>query len=412
MYCSPMPPKARATRRTKGEGTVFEKDGRYVARYTYFDELADRKRTTQVSGRTKTEAQKKLNDLKRRVAEGKPARDARGTFGSFVQTWIDTSLEVSDRKQSTKSLYAGLARTHIVGSGLGNTAMSAVRPTTVERFVADMRKKGLSDSTVRQIYTVARAVAESAVRDGRLAVNPFGQVKRPKVTRKEASSLEPYLLELLLAEAAGSRYHPLFVFLARTGMRRGEALALRWSDVDLPRQRAHVRGTLARENGALVITEPKTAASRRVVPLSRALATEVLPGVKRRTAAERLRAGSKWQNSGHVFVTELGAPVDPRNALRAIESIAAKVEWPDYSDGPEPRMVVGLPDVGLHTLRHTAATTMLGAGVEMYKVSRILGHTSISITVDTYGHTTESDLLGGVNVLDRPAVHRVTSQGD
>jgi integrase len=121
-----------------------------------------------------------------------------------------------------------------------------------------------------------------------------------------------------------------------TGLRRGEALALRWSDVDLEADVLRVRGTLARVDGALVVTEPKTAKSRRSVPLS-ATAGRVLREVRTAQAAERLRAGSAWQQTGYVFTTELGTPYEPRNSLRALQSAAAHA---------------GLPDIGLHTLRH------------------------------------------------------------
>ena len=131
-----------------------------------------------------------------------------------------------------------------------------------------------------------------------------------------------------------------------------------------------VRGTLARAGGALVVTEPKTVKSRRSVPLS-ATAERVLREIRTAQAAERLRAGSAWQQTGYVFTTELGEPCDPRNALRALKAAAKRA---------------GLPDIGLHTLRHSAAAVMLVNGVPLKVVSEVLGHASIGITGDIYGH--------------------------
>ncbi len=126
------------------------------------------------------------------------------------------------------------------------------------------------------------------------------------MTAREATHLSVVQVAALLEAAQGSRYRPLFVLLVNTGLRRGEALALRWSDVDLTNGLVRVRGT-----------PPKSARSARTIPLGVA-AVEVLRSLKARQAAERLKAGSVWTDSGYVFTTELGEPGDPRNALTAL----------------------------------------------------------------------------------------------
>jgi integrase len=131
-----------------------------------------------------------------------------------------------------------------------------------------------------------------------------------------------------------------------------------------------VRGTLARIDGALVVTEPRTAKSKRFVPIS-APAEQVLRRMQHVQAAERLRAGSAWHETGYVFTTENGEPCDPRNALRAFKVAAARA---------------GIPGAGLHTLRPSAASVMLTHGVPLKVVSEILGHSSVTITGDVYGH--------------------------
>jgi integrase len=179
------------------------------------------------------------------------------------------------------------------------------------------------------------------------------------------------------------RYAPLFELLVHTGRRRGEALALRWADVDLDQGMLRVRGTLARIEGALVVTEPKTSKSNRFVPIS-APAEHLLQDVQRAQAAERLHAGSAWRETGHVFTTQTGEPCDPRNALRAFKVAAARA---------------GLPDAGLHTLRHPAASVMLTHGVPLKVVSDILGHSSIAITGDVYGHVSPDVSRDAVTTL-------------
>jgi integrase len=188
--------------------------------------------------------------------------------------------------------------------------MNALKPTTVERFISKLRAKGLSPSTVRQIYTVARAIGDAAVRDGLLGKNPFTAVRRPKVTSAEAKFLEAAQIHRLLKSADSSRYGPFFEFLLNTGLRRGEALAWKWSDIDMDNQLLRVRGTLARVDGDLRVTDPKSEKSRRAVPIS-APALAVLERVRERTAHDRSAARQVWRETGFVFVTDIGEPCDP-----------------------------------------------------------------------------------------------------
>ena len=301
---------------------------------------------------------------------------------SYALHWIDTTLQASERKRNTKSLYAGVARTHVVNSSLGRLTLDKVRPSHVEGWVVELRRKGLADSTIRTAYTVLRAILDTAVRDGAIGINPAAAIKRPKVTSKEATHLTPTQVADLLDAAGGTRYAPLFELLVHTGLRRGEALALRWTDIDLDRGLLRVRGTLARIDGSLVVTEPKTAKSKRFVPVS-SPAGSLLLNVRRAQAAERLHAGSAWHETGYVFTTETGEPCDPRNALRAFKVAAVRA---------------GQPKAGLHTLRHSAASVMLSHGVPLKVVSEILGHSSIAITGDVYGHVSQEAVatLGAV----------------
>ena len=280
-------------------------------------------------------------------------------------------------------MYAGVARTHILSSSIGRLTLDKVRPSHVEGWVVELRRKGLAESSVRSAYTILRAVLDTAVRDGALASNPVAVIRRPRVTSKEASHLTPPQVAELLHAAQGSRYAPLFALLVHSGLRRGEALALRWSDVDLATGMLRVRGTLSRIEGELLVTEPKTAKSKRFVPIS-APAEQLLRDLRAGQAEERARAGSACRETGFVFTTEFGEPCDPRNALRALRAAATRA---------------GLPRAGLRTPR-SAASVMLNAGVPLKVVSEIPGHSSIAITGDIYGHVSPDvsreamDLLG------------------
>ena len=371
-------------RRPKGEGSIYRRsDGRWVGRLPYVDPVTGLLKRAHVTGPTKSAVNNQLKEMRRRIDDGSVGRDDPMTFGAFAERWIASSLESSDRKRSTKVLYAGLARTHIITGELGKTRLSALKPTTVERFIGELRQKGLASSSIRQIYTVARAIGDAAVRDGLVGTNAFVRVRRPQVVRTEAGYLTPDQVADLLAAAATSRYRSLFEFLVMTGLRRGEALGLRWDDVDLEARIMRVQGTLARLDGTLQVTAPKSARSRRSIPLSSPAVT-VLRDVRKRTDRERQLACQLWQDTGFVFVTDIGEPCDPRNALRALHAAAARA---------------GLPGVGLHTLRHSAASVMLTHGVPLTVVSQILGHSGIAITADVYGHVAPEVSRAALDVL-------------
>lgn len=334
-------------------------------------------------GPTPKAARAKLKQARDRLEAGAPPKDATRTVGDWLKHWRATTLTASDRKASTKELYATLCRCYLEGAPFGVIRLDRLRPSDVEALILALRSKGLSGSTIRSTYTVLRAGLDGAVRDGLVARNPAAVVKRPGVQRREARHLDADAVTAILKHAEGSRYHPALVLIAATGLRRGEALALHWSDVDLETATLRVAATNGRVGGTLEISEPKSARSRREVPLH---PTVVAMLRRHRTAQkqERLRAANQWQDSGLVFTTELGKTVEPRNLLRVIET-ASKA--------------AGVDGVGVHTLRHSAAVAWLESGVHIKAVADLLGHSSISITGDTYGHTSDDVARAAINTL-------------
>ena len=244
--------------------------------------------------------------------------------------------------------------------------------------------RALSDSTIRSTYTVLRAGLDGAVRDGLLARNPAALVKRPGVPRSEAKHLDAGDVAAVLAAARG------FALPPRAGADRVDRVAQGRGvgAVVGPgrpgrRRRCGSRRRSARIGDRLVISEPKTDRARRTVPLSPAVVA-MLRRHRTEQKAEKLRAGDQWTETGLVFTTELGAPVDPRNFLRVIEG-AAKA--------------AGVEGVGVHTLRHSAAVSWLEAGVHIKAVADLLGHSSIAITGDVYGHTCDDTARAAVDGL-------------
>jgi len=373
------------SKRSNGEGSLYQRgDGRYCAAIVADDPVTGRRKRSVLYGKSRREVLVKLKAATERADAGGPVKDATSTVAAWIAQWRVTTLEASDRKETTKALYRYLAAKHLEPGPFGGLTLDKLRPTDVESLVLTLRReRGLSESTVRTGYTVLRSALDGAVRDGLLARNPAALVARPGVARTEARSLEPADVARLLGVARSSRFHSAFVLIAATGLRRGEALALTWADVDLDGAVLKVRGTLGRIGGQLVVTEPKTAKSRRALRLSPAVVA-LLKAHRKVQAAERIKAANVWHESGYVFTTETGQPVDPRNLLRALTAAANRA---------------GLAGVGVHTLRHSAASALLEAGTGLKTVSDMLGHSSVAITGDIYQHVSDGAAQAAADAL-------------
>lgn len=262
-------------KRANGEGTIRQRaNGRWEARITYTDTETGRVERVSLYGTTAKAVRAKMKAARERLETGAPVKDASRSVGDWLAQWRETTLAASDRKESTRALYANLSRRHLEPMPFGAITLDKLRPSDVEALVLSMRAKtksgatedaelvrALADSTIRQTYIVLRAALDAAVRDGLLARNPAAQVRRPSVERREAKHLDASGVSLVLKAAAESRYHAALVLIASTGLRKGEALALRWDKVDLDAGVLRVAATIGRVAGRLVISEPKTARS-------------------------------------------------------------------------------------------------------------------------------------------------------
>ena len=362
-------------RRSNGEGTYCKRsDGRHVYQLRWDGERHE------FYGKTKAEARAKMREALKRLEAGMPATDARTTLGAWLREWQDNGLKSRGLKCTTESTYKLLIRCHMIGDEkreieadpIARIAFDKLKPSHLTAWLVRLEAKGLGDASRRQLYHVMRLALDAAVNDDLLARNPAERVRRPVVEQKEARHLGPADVARVLQAASGLRYDAALTLIAYTGMRRGEALALKWDAVDLVDGTLEVRGTLARVDGELVVTPPKTKKSRRTIALDARL-VDLLAAHKDIQEAEAERAANLWEDTGYVFTTEFGRPVDPRDFFRTMQTAAKRAK------------VAG---VGIHTLRHSMASAAMAAGANIKDVSEILGHASVSITGDVYLHVT------------------------
>jgi integrase len=357
------------TKRGNGEHSLYQRsNGLWVAAFYVENARGERKRHS-VAAKTKAAARAKMADALQRASAGQPVRDSADSIAAWVEHWTTKILPKTDRRPATVDQYRTLLRRHVVPA-LGARRLADLRPSHVEGFLSDLGES-LAASTVRSTYAALRACIGDAVRDGLLARNVVEDVKRPRLEVRAPRALTTDQVRAILAATSEHRLHAYLVLIAGTGLRRGEAAALRWSDIDLELGIVRVERTLVRTSEGLSFGTPKTARGRRTLRIAPAVVEELR---RHRVAQnlERLAVGSEWVDNDLVFCTELGTPLEPRNVSR----------W--YAEACKEAQV---SDTGLHALRHYAATAMLSGGVPVRTVADRLGHADVALTLNVYAAT-------------------------
>jgi integrase len=290
------------------------------------------------------------------------------TVGEYLDRWLK---DVQDTvRQSTYERYEYAVRPHIKPA-LGRIRLKDLTPAHARWFYRERLDSGLAPTTVHKLHVVLHKALKAAVADGLIPRNAAAGLKLPRITREEIVPLEPEEARKLLEASRGDRLEALYVLALTTGMRQGELLALKWDDVDLERGVLRVRRTLTRSDNACVFGEPKSKKSRRTIRLT-AGATQALSDHLSCQLKEMDRMGSLYQPGGLVFATEIGTIVNPSNLRN--RSFRPLLEH------------ARLRTIRFHDLRHTCATLLLSKDVNAKVVSEMLGHASVSTTLDIYSH--------------------------
>jgi integrase len=256
---------------------------------------------------------------------------------------------------------------------LGRIMLTKLTAQHLQLLYAKKLEEGLTTTTVHHLHSIVHKALSNAMRLGLIQRNVCDLIDPPRMRHHEMTTLSEEQARLLLTTASGKRLEALYVLALATGMRQGELLALRWRDVDLDGSTLRVRATLQRTEAGFVFAEPKTAQSRRRIALSRTV-VDALRQHKIRQLEERLAAVNVWEDHDLVFPNVIGKPLEAGNVLR-------RSFWPLLRRA-------GLPRMRFHDLRHTAATLLLGRGINPKIVSEMLGHSNVSITLTIYSHVT------------------------
>jgi integrase len=351
------------------EGSIYQRrDGRWAASLHLGYANGRRQRKT-FYGKTRREVQEALTRALRDLQDGIAARtDERETVAQYLSRWLESSAKHRVRPRTLVG-YRLIVDKHLIPA-IGRVAVARLSPDEVQGLLNRKTADGASPQTVRNIHACLRRALAQAVRWGVTARNVATLVDLPRVQRKHVTAISPADARAILAAVKGDRLEPLVTVTLGTGLRQGEALGLRWQDVDLEAGELEVRHALQRMSGSVELVEPKTDRSRRRIALAPYVVT-VLREHRKRQLQERLWAGSRWQEGDFVFTSSIGTPMTGGDVTKRFQGLLA---------------AAGLPRIRFHDLRHGAASLLLAKGVHPRVVMEMLGHSTIALTMNVYSH--------------------------
>ena len=344
-----------------------------------------RRRRFTVKG-TKRDAQQALREAESERDHG-GVDPNRITTGEWLAHWLEQRVRDGALGPRTAETYRGIVRAHLAPA-LGPVPLQELRAHHV-RALKDDLSRSLAPPTVLKVLNVLRQALQAAVTAELLARNPASAVPNPSLARarRERRALDETEIAELLRVAEGTAYDMVVRFALATGARQAELLGAPWDAIDLERGHFRVVRTLQVAGGEFLVVPPKTDRSRRTIELS-ASTVALLRRHRADQNAVRLRLGAAWEDHGLVFPREHGRYWHRAVFYKGFRKLL------DGSKIKAPR------DVNFHTLRHTAASQWILAGVELLTVSRRLGHASSSFTMDVYGHMLPGQQNQAAGALD------------
>ena len=375
-----------AARRKRGDGSLhLRKDGRWEGRYVVGRDGKGFPITKNVLAKTRAECAAKLEQLRENLEVPAPEPPKPGiSLGDWLDYWYQTYKKASLRP-NTQMSYERRIYQHIIPA-LGHIQLDKLTTHEIQEFYTDAKKsgrlvrtelygEGLSDQTVRGIHTTLRAALNKAVEEKLLVRNPADGCKLPSAKAREMQVLTPEEIQRLLIQAKEDGCYELLLLELSTGLRRGEILALQWSDLNLKPGVLRVERQVHRVRGELILSPPKTRAGNRTV---------ILPAPVLKVLKDyRTTTHSRWMFPSPV---KEDSPMDPAAVRKRLQTVLERAEC---------------KRLRFHDLRHTFATASLEHGMDVKTLATIIGHVSSSTTLNIYAHVTDEMQRSAAAKIDR-----------
>jgi len=369
-------------RRVNGEGSITHRaDGRWMGRFYAWTAAGTRKRVT-VYGKTRKEAAARMREAQERNERGIPVPDRAWKLAEWLDYWLE-NVVLPNRRPATYRLYEMTVRLYLK-PGLGKNPLTRLSASRVQAYFNEQLAAGRSIRTVQVMRTVLSSALSRAMREELISRNVAQLTELPGWERQPIRPWSAAEARAFLGAAKEDPLYPAFMLLLVYGLRLGEVLGLRWHDIDEHDGEVRIRQQVQRVRGQLRLYPVKTAAGRRDLPLL-PVVREMLVLRSAAQAADRMELGRAWEDTGLVFTTRTGRPVEPRNLLRTFRRIC------DHNH---------LRLIKVHHLRHTTATLLKNLGVPARDAQLILGHSRLAVTLEIYSHEdrqAQRDALGRIS---------------
>ncbi len=391
-------------RRANGEGSVsLRPDGSCDVRVSLPGGQRRRKVVRRLPDESKAQFLKRAGmiaeSMQKAVERGHVVLSGHVSVANYSEIWLGREVEKSNAGRglapSTLNFYRQVFSLY-VNPHLGSRALPTLTTQDVETMMNSLASSGRSPRTIQAARNALSRLLSDARRDGlveAIVTTDASHVRRvlSDDVGPMSKALEPEQVKRLFEVATGTRWEPILAVLALLGLRRGEALGLTWSDVDLEANIITIRHSLARvtveTRSHLVLGPTKTRSSRRPLALPPVLTT-LLRSWRTEQSRQRLKAGQHWgagwAEAGLVFTTPLGTPIDPDNLRHALDKLGQQA---------------GIGHVHPHQLRHSVASVLIANGHTPPEVAKMLGHSSPSITLNYYAHAFDEASVRAIDTV-------------
>ncbi|CCJ32845.1 tyrosine-type recombinase/integrase [Caloramator australicus] len=352
-------------------------------------------------GKSKKEAEAKRDEYLNGIRNGLNVDFKNASLGELFHLWLFEIVKMRT-KPSTFERYEGIYRNYIKNSPLYGLRLCDIKSLQIQRYYNELFTIGKSSSIIKNLNKLLKAFFNYALSEGYILKNPCSGkgIVIPKNDQIEIENEEEINvftneeIDRFKKALENNRLKALFLLALGTGLRQGELLALKWSDIDFDKKELKVQRSIKKvsliNNDAsreikTIIQVPKTKGSLRTVPIPSSL-IPVLKEHKQKQALEKIKAGPSYNDNDFVFTTELGNNIDVRNLIRAYKRVLKKAN---------------IPYRKFHNLRHTYATKLFEAGVPLKTVSELLGHSNIAITANIYTHVMPKEKTTAAEKLNK-----------